>query len=816
MEHSIILNTRRLLPEDGLLLGNGDISVSIYPDVDVINLRFGKGDVWDRRLDYSVDPEPVGIDELTRGIEIERWKCGPYGGKVEALGEPPSDVQRVHEICQGAPKSYNNIPYPCPKPVGELQMFLPPDLPGAHFTLTLSIEKAQADILCEYDKDVRIRVAAKIHPEENLLKVDWSIENLTPNTLGHGGPVRFVLYRWRDPHIDEFTTKTYRLYDRSVMSGNGRVISRPPLEPPEAVTLGERWCVLQKFAPDLTYPKGFECLMTALGKADIAPVRALDQSAAGINIEPDDPYNGSLRVAIATTQLDGTRAAAQLESLIARAGTLDFEGDVLQAAKEFWGKSSLTLEDKAFERMWYETLHAQRCVYRSGKTAPGLMLPSTVSDYALWKGDYHMNYNFQQPFWGMPMANHPELMLPYMETLIDWFLPMGRMIAKKYYNCRGAFIQLTGFPMFPADDPIGVVPMGRMLYMTGWAVNQFWWYFRYTFDRKWLCDKGYPFMKECMIFLCDILMKGDDGLYHAFPSNQGEDGFDGKPDNYRDCQQVMEHIRYGFMVSIEAAKIAGEDAALVESWEDILQNLAPPRGQKWPDYGGLLRKRFELSPPEFGSIHSLYDGGEKLRTGRTETFPQSQERYGSNFGEWYFGATIQRHLMCRIRGSGGTAAARAWGSKRSFDADLDYDYFIRLITRWRRENGVCAGMSVRNHGHTGQWTEALGVTMPLQEMLLQSWDGAIALFPCWPLDVPAAYENFRAEGAFLVSASCGEGRIKSAVIQSMESGTCVLYPPWPEFEVRCGGQPVGADADDVGRSCFETEKGKVYNLEPVF
>jgi len=121
--HTITANTRRLLPEDGLLLGNGDISVSVYPDVDTINFRFGKGDVWDRRFDYSVDPEPVDIDELTRGIAVERWKCGPYGGKVEALGEPPRDMERVWEICQGAPKSYNNIPYPCPAP--PLRAFAP-------------------------------------------------------------------------------------------------------------------------------------------------------------------------------------------------------------------------------------------------------------------------------------------------------------------------------------------------------------------------------------------------------------------------------------------------------------------------------------------------------------------------------------------------------------------------------------------------------------------------------------------------------------------------------------------------------------------
>ncbi|MCL2513270.1 MAG: hypothetical protein FWF08_05145, partial [Oscillospiraceae bacterium] len=478
--HKITVKSRRLLPEDGLLLGNGDISVSIYPDYDYIGFRFGKGDVWDRRFDYSVDPDPVDIDELTRGIEIERWKCGPYGGKVEAVGEKPRNSERMHEICQGAPKSYNNIPYPCPKPVGELQMFLPPDLPGGRFALTLEVEKGQVNILCEYDENVNIYIEACVHPSENLLKVGWKIENLVENTLGHGAPVRFALYRWRDPSIDEFTTKFYRRHGRSVMSGNGKVLPATPLEPPVVTTAAGQYCVLQQFGSDLTYPKGFECMMAAFGAAEVQPTKALDDSEACLTIKPVDDYEGSLYIGIATTGLDGKRASAGIEYLSSRMDGIEgtFDADVSEDAEAFWGKSSFSTEDKPFEQMWHETLHAQKCVYKSGKTAPGLMLPSTVADYALWKGDYHMNYNFQQPFWGMPAGNHPELMLPYMETLTDWFLPMGRMIAEKYYRCRGAFIQLTGFPMIVAEDPICVVPMGRMLYMTGWAVNQFWWYYR--------------------------------------------------------------------------------------------------------------------------------------------------------------------------------------------------------------------------------------------------------------------------------------------------------------------------------------------------
>jgi hypothetical protein len=83
--HVLEINERLLCPDDGLILGNGDLSVSVYHTVDRIIWRFGKGDVWDRRLDLSDDPAPITIEELAHGIKDEGWKCGPYGGPTDPV-----------------------------------------------------------------------------------------------------------------------------------------------------------------------------------------------------------------------------------------------------------------------------------------------------------------------------------------------------------------------------------------------------------------------------------------------------------------------------------------------------------------------------------------------------------------------------------------------------------------------------------------------------------------------------------------------------------------------------------------------------------
>ncbi len=175
-EHVIELDQPVAHAEDGLLLGNGDLSVSVYQAGEKIVWRLGKGDVWDRRLDLSDDPKPAHIDEVAHGIRVEGWKCGPYGGPVEAT-RGTQNPQRMRELCQGAPPSYNRRPYPCPKPVGELALHLPPDLPGLRVRQRLVIEQARLEIACTWPNGVRVDLECFVPPSPNVLVVRWKVQN---------------------------------------------------------------------------------------------------------------------------------------------------------------------------------------------------------------------------------------------------------------------------------------------------------------------------------------------------------------------------------------------------------------------------------------------------------------------------------------------------------------------------------------------------------------------------------------------------------------------------------------------------------------
>ncbi len=798
--HAIEINERIIAPEEGLLLGNGDLSVSVYQTAEAVIWRFGKGDVWDRRLDLSDDPKPAHIDEIARGIRDEGWKCGPYGGPVEAT-RGTKNPKRMHELCQGAPPSYTRRPYPCPKPVGELALHLPPDLPGMKIRQKLSIEEATLQVTCSWPSGVKIEIESFVPPAPNVLVVRWKVENWNERTqMGQKPPVWFSLYRWADPTIQAFAARFFAQcrHDAFYQCASPKAT---PLAPPTARQDGGLWLIEQAFPPDLLFTDGFRYAMVPFAAGvGIEPVNMAATGEARLHLLPQpQATSGCLAVAVATSSDQGgpleevRRVRARLGDR-PEAAIQQWASENRAKAAEFWSRSRVRIQDPLLENLWYETLHARRCAYRRGTVPPGLFLPSTVQDYSHWHGDYHMNYNFQEPFWGDYTANQLDLGDAYFDG-VKFMLPIGRKIAKDYYNCRGVFIQLSMFPIQPADDPLGIAPMGRMAYMTGWTMSQYWWRYLYTLDRDWLRATGYPVIRDCALFYTDFLKKGPDGLYHIFPSNQGEDGFSGNVKDYTDRAQVMVHTRYCLRAAILASEVLDVDADLRAAWRDRLQHAAGDDGRPPLALTGLEKHCYESNPPELGF-------GRPLRPQPATHDGKPWPPIGDGTYVWYFGQYPWAAIN-RLRAG-------------DFIIERDMPAFRSLIERWRRPNGLIWGMAVANYGRAGAWTESLGVIAPLQEMMLQSWDGALRIFPAWPKAVDARFENFRAEGAFLASATWSQGRVVSLEILSEKGAPCRLYSPWASgFKVDDqSGQPVALTADPFGRSEFATQAGGRYAVAP--
>ncbi len=86
----------------------------------------------------------------------------------------------------------------------------------------------------------------------------------------------------------------------------------------------------------------------------------------------------------------------------------------------------MALDDQTFERMWYHNLYFLNCAMRAGVTCPGLFANWSYRTIGTaWHGDYHLNYNTQQPFWVTFSTNHVDKHLPYVD-LVDHILPLSQ------------------------------------------------------------------------------------------------------------------------------------------------------------------------------------------------------------------------------------------------------------------------------------------------------------------------------------------------------------------------------------------------------
>ena len=803
--HELSIEGPVMSPDEGLLLGNGDLSVSVYQTADAIVFRFGKGDVWDRRMDFGGAPRPAHIDELINGILNEGWKAEGWNARNLTATKGTKDEKRMREVVRTSPV-LGRGPYPTPKPVGELRMHLPVDLQGPmKLTQRLAIEEGRLSVTAVWKDGIAVEAEAVVDPAENVLSVGWRSTGW--NILTHRcdiSPVYFTLTRWEDPDVNDWYLRKAGRYPYAVGVAQYTNAVVKPLPPPVAFVTNGLCAIEQRFYPDNLFPEGFRYRMTLLpdpefGRASIPPRLA---SGPGAWVR----YTGNRRETAGACAVAVTTSRDRTFDAPARRAHAAYVARAREAAVAYWGRSAFAMpSDRALENLWYATYHARRCLLRGGTVPPGLFFPSSLGDFSQWNGDYHSNYNMHSIYWGDFTANRLDQADAYCD-MIDFFLPIGRKIARDYYGARGVFIQLEGFPMRPDDDFNGTLPLGRMAYMTGWAMVRHWEYYQYTRDREWLKRRGYPLMRDCALFYLDFLKRAPtpeeyakngpaknlppnlkDGLYHAFPSVQGESGFSGDPMDLCDRPQVVQYVRHCLWAAIEAAKVLDCDADLRQAWQERLDNLAGTRREFASAYE---RHCYLCAAPEHG--------GAPYRPPPADVPPRRASARSMNAYQ-YYGHTIRYRIgVPRCNG---------------FVPSRDWDQWRQDLMDWVHPNGLVWGMAVQRWARPGGWTETLSCMAPYQEMLLQSWDGAIRLFPCWPMEKDVSFTDWRAQGAFLVSAELAGGEVKPVTIRSEKGEDCIIHGDWIALDA--DGRRLAMARDVFGRPTFKTVAGGVYRLFPA-
>ena len=475
-----------------------------------------------------------------------------------------------------------------------------------------------------------------------------------------------------------------------------------------------------------------------------------------------------------------------------------------RAWAEYWARSGVALADDELERVWYRNLYFLNCAVAPGVTCPGLWANWSLGEIGTaWHGDYHMNYNTQQPFWVTFATNHVDKHLPYVD-LVDHLLPLAERWAKEYYGLGGACFPHSAYPTQMTVPPYPVPTWGWEICETPWTVQSLWWHYAYTRDEAFLRDRALGPLRAAVRFLADYLQRpeasgpqwGDDRV-HLFPSIVPE--LYGLTPGLRlnhDCLIDLTLTRFVFAAYLRTCAILG-----IEATEGELPATVRGLAERLPPYATAASRHgpvFVAVPGEDPDV--VHNVPVPLMT----VFPGEEHGLGSDPETYALAANTLRNVQ--VEGGNDLVFLNLQAARLGL---LDLDRFKRQIAYCLLPNGTCTDMVLQVHGRyrdelpfdfmapMGIWLENFALPLVVAECLLQSHDGTLRLFPNWPRDQAAEFRTLRAVGAFLVSAAQADGAVAWVEVESEAGGPLRLRNPWPG-PVRClrGGAEEELDGEE--------------------
>jgi len=482
----------------------------------------------------------------------------------------------------------------------------------------------------------------------------------------------------------------------------------------------------------------------------------------------------------------------------------------------FWATSGIEIpSEPELEKFWYASHYLMACCSKPGKVAPGIFGNWITTSAPNWGGDYHLNYNFQAPWWGVHYSNKVFLSEPYDQPVLD-YVPTARRNAREHLGCRGIYGKVGIGPkgleasrMFRPDGTEELeVPYWGQKSNTSYAAINMLMRFYSTWDRDYARRCVMPYLRELADFWEDYL-KFEDGRYVIYNdcihenSRMAERVF---PD--WDVSMLEDHsddfnpilslglIRLVFKGLLDVSEYLGVDEERREKWAHILAHISDfPTQQR----DGMTVFRYTERGMAWCDDNSL---------GIQHIFPAGT-----------IGLSSDEQLL-EISRNTVTALGR-WADYNAFPtfftaaARVSYDPGI-ILSKFKEQflNHSFPNLFIYYGGGGIECCSAVpGCT---NEMLFQSHENVLRFFPVWDKNKDAAFQHLRGYGAFVVSAALCGGVVQDVELVSEKGRPCAVLCPWDSgMEVLENGNVVACETQNCRDGViyrFDTTAGSRYEL----
>ena len=324
-----------------------------------------------------------------------------------------------------------------------------------------------------------------------------------------------------------------------------------------------------------------------------------------------------------------------------------------------------------------------------------------------------------------------------------------------------------------------------------------------TYDEDY-ARKIYPFIVACAEFWEDYLT-WQDGRYvvigDVFYETAPWDGYEGD----FNCVVSLGMARMTFMAADALSRFLKVDRSKRAGWNHILKHLSafPVRGN---DEGRLSLDNCERDSGRPTGTNRIHMHGTLLPTGLVGKYsdPEYIKAMRDDIGDWHSGDD------------------RDWGNSMSNGVETVYPgaaragYPAEEILQYLKERITMGSYPNCYIYAAGGGIETLSaVPSTINEMMMQSYEGIIRIFPNWDRTIDGSFFNLRAYGAFLVSSSIAGGEIRELNLLSEKGRRCVVENPWPGRTVQLmlnGKVKKTLKGDTLS---FRTREGRTYTLSSL-